>query len=191
MKKGFSLIEVIVATAILAITTTIMLTGYYQNRQNASLKQTAQDIAMTIRQAQAYGLSTRGTGAGVYPAYGVFFDVSAPALQKSFILFGDANGNNVYDSGESVKDFLIETGDIIDDVCGTEGVIVKCKNSDPNPVSVASIVFRRPNPIVELNDNVADILIRRKFSDVSIKIKSLGDQTKTIKVWTNGYIQVN
>src|SRR5512133_2633560 len=80
--RGFSLIEMIVVIGIIALLSTVTLSNYKDVSSRISLENLAQQIALTVRQAQVYGISVvRGTGS-VYPSYGVHF-----AGQNSFVLF--------------------------------------------------------------------------------------------------------
>ena len=173
-KAGFSLVEVIVAVSVLVITSTMMLTGYTQYRRNATLKQTDEAIAMTIRQAQAYGLSTRTLyGIGV-SGYGVHFIKSS----ANYYLFADNDGsagNKKYDDGidEIVNTYSISTGDSIIDLCGDGD----CIN---NSLTTADIVFTRPNPIVKLT---GDGILVPDFASIHVIVQSLDGQTKTIKIY--------
>jgi len=174
-KGGFTIVELIVTTSILIIVTTLIFAKYPTFRENISLKKTAQEIALAVRQAQTYGLGVRGfqTGTGiVFPGYGVHFDVASP---DSFILFADGvSGNN------TVESFKVQTGERLSSLCAN------IKTSPPGTCgfNTMDIIFSRPNPLVILRSGASS------FSDAEIKIISPRGQIKTIVILSTGQISV-
>lgn len=181
-KKGFTTIELIVTISILVIITTAIFIKYPTFRQNISLKRTAQEIALTIRQAQVYGLSTKEFQPGIFSGYGVHFESGS----DSFVLFADADNDKTYDAGdgcggtntECVQMFQIQTGDKITDLCanGTCGV------------NKMDIVFYLTNPPVSITTDTGGTLPFGSYAGVVII--SLQGQTKTISVLASGQISV-
>lgn len=176
MKKGFTLIELVVTIGIFIIISTLVFANYPEFKSNMSLKKTAQEIALTIRQAQVYALGVKGFEEE-FSGYGVNFNLSN---QDSFILFSDSNGDFYYNAGEQVENYRIETGDKISELCGADVTREVCGLSQLN------VVFWRPSPIVKLNDGAGN----DNFSSVKIRIKSTRGNTKTIIVRINGQISV-
>jgi len=63
------------------------------------------DIALSLREAQVYGLGVKDVGAGVFDvSYGVHFDINTPS---SYIFFADLNDNLIYEDG---VDGIVESG---------------------------------------------------------------------------------
>jgi prepilin-type N-terminal cleavage/methylation domain-containing protein len=181
---GFTIVELIVTTSILVIVTTLIFANYPKFRENVSLKKTAQETALAVRQAQTYGLGVREfqQGTGIFPGYGVHFDIASP---DSFILFADLNGNNAYDEvlpKEDVESFKIQTGEKISDLC------VKVKMFPPGTCSfdAMDIIFFRPKPTVIIKADNSDY----SDFDAEIKIVSPGGQIKTIVILSSGQISV-
>ncbi len=175
-KRGFTMIELIVTISILVIITTSIFIKYPTFRQNISLKRTAQEVALTIRQAQVYGLSTKEfqPETSIFSGYGVHFESGT----DSFILFADADNDKTYDgASENVQVFQIQTGDKIADLCGNE--ICGVMKMD--------IVFYLTNPPVSIT---ADSILLPFGSDAGVVIISLQGQTKTISVLPSGQIAV-
>lgn len=177
-KRGFSTIELVVTIGILIVITTLIFASFPKFRQTVSLKRTAQEVALAIRQAQAYGLSTRGfqsTTEEKFPAYGVYFNKNFP---DSFILFADvAPQNNRYDgSFEDVQIFKIQTGDKITALCSKGD----CSYDTMN------IIFFLTNPVTL----VADDSLLPSDSDAEVVIESSQGQEKTIVILPSGQIAV-
>ncbi len=183
-KRGFSTIELVVTIGILIVITTLIFASFPKFRQTVSLKRTAQEVALAIRQAQAYGLSTRGFQSATeekFPAYGVYFNKNFP---DSFILFADvAPQNNRYDgSFEDVQIFKIQTGDKITGLCSNQ------KKSPPGDCSydTMNIIFFLTNPVTLK----ADDSLLPSDSDAEVVIESSQGQKKTIVVLPSGQISV-
>jgi len=152
-KKAFTLVELMVTVAIFLVITTVVL---YQNSKFNSgiiLSNAAYEVALGIRQAQVYGVSSRrvtvggvsGSAAFLLP-YGVFFDI-APSVKKTFTFFADANSNNYYDSGEEISVTRFPLDIVIGNICTELALnlgVWNCDNVAPN--DKATITFLRPNP---------------------------------------------
>jgi len=179
-RQGFTVIELIVSVAVLLVITTLILAKFPNFNDSVSLKKTVQDVALEIRQAQVYGLGVREfqSGGGLYPGYGVHFDVASPG---SFILFADINGDNAYSgSSEDVESFKIQTGEKVSSICANE----KTLPSAGCAFSRADIIFWRPNPFVILKADGSS------FSDLEIKLTSPRGQTKKVVILSSGQISV-
>ncbi|NOY35892.1 MAG: prepilin-type N-terminal cleavage/methylation domain-containing protein [bacterium] len=186
--SGFTLVELLVTMSILVVITSMILANYPKFSGTLALKRTAQEIALTVRQAQVYGLSVRefGAGSGVFPGYGVHFDIVGSP--DTFVLFADINKNKSYDAGdgcggastECVQMFKINTGDKISKLCGDE------QSFPPGDCSLGQldIVYLRPTPTVTLEGDGSS------FSDADIVVRSPRGEEKKIKVWLSGQIGV-
>ncbi len=178
--RGFTLIELLVVISIFSIVSLSLLSNYPQFRSSISLKRTAQEIALSIRQAQVYGLSVTefGAGSGIFPGYGVHFDINTPSV---FILFADANNNKLYDgTSEELQTFRIQTADRISKLCGNE------KTAPPGDCALSQldVVYLRPGPNVVLMSGAVE------FSDAEVIVRSSGGEEKTVVVWLTGQIAV-
>ncbi len=180
-KNGFALVELILASAVMIIFGTFILAGYGKFKDRISVMRTAQEVAVIIRQAQAYALGVRESsqGSGSYPGYGVHFSSSATG---SFILFADINRNNAYDgSSEDVEIFKIQTGDRLS-FCANVGSSSVCN------LSVADLIFFRPNPTVTIRGvRFSSVYI---YPDIRITLTSPRGQTRNVTILQSGQISV-
>lgn len=113
------------------------------------LENLAYDIALSVRQAQVYGISVQRFGTDTFSAgYGVHFDTSSPS---TYWTFADAlTANGLYDcptpgsntTCELVQSTSISRGFRISKICVPAGTDSTTCTS-VNPVDVT---FRRPEP---------------------------------------------
>jgi prepilin-type N-terminal cleavage/methylation domain-containing protein len=114
LNRGFSLVELMVSITIFIMITSITLTNYPRFSNKLSLDLLAQDIALSVRQAQISGSSVLGsksvTGeeARVFKAYGVRFEAPRPADEAAYpyIIFADITSSsnfNQYDGPSTYK----------------------------------------------------------------------------------------
>ena len=80
--SGFTLVELLITISIFVILTGVVL--FSQSKFNGSILLTnlAYDTAVTLRQAQTYGINIKefntGSGTGQFVPYGVHFATSSP-----------------------------------------------------------------------------------------------------------------
>lgn len=184
MQKGFTLIEMIIVIAIFAVISTIVLFQSRNQKNNASVNNVAQDIALTIRRAQVFtlGLKPDQSRAALpfgmsIAGYGVHFDASDP---KSFILFADIDSTGVlggspsnkkYDASggcgfiahppvpptECVEKIKIDTFDRLYRYCVDSGPCQLFNETPTNPeLGSFDVVFTRPDPDASFCGNVND-----------------------------------
>lgn len=145
--RGFTLIELLVVSAIIAMVSGLMLANNARFGGAITLKNLAYDIALSVRQAQVYGISVArfGDGAGRFDiGYGMHFSEANP---RNYVLFADAGvQNGLYDSGglagsELVAQTTIDRGYSIVDLCAKPpGGVETCS------LSQLDIFFKRPEP---------------------------------------------
>ena len=150
-QQGFTLVEMLVSIGIFVIVTTIAV--YNQGRFNSSVLLTnlAYEIALSMRQAQFYGITVKGITSTITSkttfegGYGVHFDANT----TQYTLFEDRdpspeNGllesNGLFDSGEALEAFSIKKGNKVGKICLTSGLSTSCSFTS------VDISFVRPNP---------------------------------------------
>ena len=209
-RRGFTLVELLVTISIFVILTGVVL--FNQNKFNSTILLTnlAYDTALTIRQAQTYGINIKefntgaGTDASKFIPYGVHFETGAN--NKSFILFADLS----YDATSETTGGTYVVPDVTNPVdvstcqlgkgCVTRYSIKRgnyisglCVNSDSTTdgdctKASLDIVFQRPNPdaIIQANNTISDT----KFFDATIIIQGADGSTRKVKVSKNGLIEI-
>lgn len=137
---GFTLIELLVVTAIIVIVSAVVLANQNKFGGQVLLQNFAYDVALSIRQAQVYGLAVKGattTSNIIFPtAYGIHFDIAKPT---TYDLFADRiQKNGIEDTGENVQTMNIRRGYSISSLC-INGVL-------PCNADSIDIIFQRPEP---------------------------------------------
>jgi prepilin-type N-terminal cleavage/methylation domain-containing protein len=163
-EKGFTLVELLVTLSIFLVISAMTLANYPQFNSRTSLTGLAQEISISVREAQVYGVSvksaTSSTVAGSsYPAYGIFFGKDAIATtyagSKAYSLFFDKPGVATGKFGLSIGDeFATDNSEMLDTtIIGNGNKITQIRGygcelgvADGTQLDAVFIVFRRPNP---------------------------------------------
>lgn len=152
-ERGFSLIELIVVTGILALISSLVLVNNNRFGGEILLKNLAYDVALSVREAQIYGIAVRRFGSSDFGAgYGVYFNRDTPS---TYILFADVfpsmAGNGLYDpgQGEIVESMSIHGGFRIVNVCGVPAGAAE-ENCE---LSTLNVLFKRPDPDAFISAN--------------------------------------
>jgi prepilin-type N-terminal cleavage/methylation domain-containing protein len=170
LARGFTLVEMLVVLSIIVIVTAITLTSQSTFNRSLLLTNTAYAVALSVREMQSLGLSSRRfTGAGQdvqNPGYGVHFQTG---LGNSFILFADTSntpgpipstceigvagtpegkpGNCLYDT-DATPDGIVQTysfsrGFTISDFCGRPSANSPKQCASTGAFDALDIVFTR------------------------------------------------
>lgn len=165
--RGFTLVEMLVVLAIIIIVTSVALLGQNTFNRSLLLTDTAYTIALSIREAQSLGLSSRkfageqNAGYGVHfeqglSTYRIFVDTSDNATGPTGCPRGDLGtpeekpGNCIYESADgTLESFTLRRGFTISNICvkttslGSQGNLHCAKGG--GALSALDIVFMRPN----------------------------------------------
>lgn len=202
-KRGFTLIELIVVIAIFLLISAIVMFNYKGFNSSVSVENLAQDIAINIRKAQVFSISTTGTsiqGSQAFPSYGIHFALGGAdpvhGTEKAFVLFADVptgtppKGDKIYSNlspdcnGATVPgDECIE----VLNITSSDKITAICDNTDPaNQVCATSaapgipatpgildIVFTRPDVEADFCFKLNTSTSCFISSNVIIKIESI------------------
>jgi prepilin-type N-terminal cleavage/methylation domain-containing protein len=174
---GFTLVEMIVVVAIITLISALVLTRTSQFDNATLLKSVAYDVALSIRQAQNYGINVRGQEGNFDNPYGIYFEEQEGTT--TYIFFRDLNDDNVYTAGEALDAYKLGRGFSIGRICDFSGTTPSCGGTtQPN----VSVVFKRPNP---------DAIIQNgALSGVGIELLSNRGGSWFISVQSTGQISV-
>ena len=147
-KRGVTLIELMVVIAIMVVLTGAVLLRQRTFENTILLRNTAYEFALSVREAQAYGVSVRRDTADVVSGrYGIYVSLNSP---ESTILYSDGDENNMYSAGEDRQTNIFPTPFRVNNICvtlasGTE----ECDDSGSTIISL-EVLFIRPNPDARL-----------------------------------------
>ncbi len=179
------MIELLVSVSIFALINTIILAKYNQFNAGILLTDLAYEIALSVREAQVYGLGARETTPGssnFNASYGAHF---AYATTGAFDLFYDLDGSGGYDDGELLENKRITQGNSIADLCVLDGSGGESCASTGG-LSRLDIIFTRPNPDAIINTNT-----NSNYARARITVTSPQGGTRTVTVQRTGQISVN
>ncbi len=180
--KAFSLIELLVVVAIFATISSVVLANHSRFNNSVLLGSLAYDIALSMRQAQVYGLSVKQFSNQFQVGYGIRFEGTS-----SYIFFADVNANKRYDSGTDsiVETFTLGRGHRVLRFCATPSSgLEKCTDSS-NPITSLDVVFFRPNPDAWIRTSSDTV-----FSRARIVVASVSNETRTINIQSTGQISI-
>ena len=194
---GFTLAEMLTVVAVFVILTSVVLFNSRQFGEVILLENLAYDVAISVRQAQTYGLAVReapGAGNSFDVAYGVHFSATDTT---HFKLFADLDRDGVFDdpSGGScigvcdsvVEEYTVRRGNTISLVCASQSPSTQhCTTSpSPNNISSVDVTFNRPNP---------DALIASErlntYDSAVIYVRSPSALIRLVKIQSTGQISV-
>jgi prepilin-type N-terminal cleavage/methylation domain-containing protein len=206
-ERGFTLIEMLIVVAIIGILTIVIIVSQKNFNVATLLTDTAYTVALSIRQSQSFGLSSRvytptntyDTGYGVHfgdsnNSYEVFADTSPGAPgnpnncpgHTSPSGYPDARpGDCFYDSGDGlVQTYTLGGGYTISQIIGTQS------NGSTQPVfpgGTLDIVYERPNTQAVITMNSASI----PLTSATIEITSPQGGTRCVIANNLGEVSVS
>ncbi len=210
-QRGFTLIEMLVVLAIMGVVLAVTVGGQRAFNRSIVLSNTAYDIALSIRQAQTYGVSGRVAQGTPSATYGYGVDIQSFPANK-YVLFADTGGTGcnatvssianapdtktgdcMYTSGTvpgadvKVQSVQINNNVSISGVCVYKGALYIYCSSGTNPLLQVDISFVRPEPgaiIIAQNalGTYKNLNVNMRFDKVCLKLSAGG---------SNRYIVVN
>jgi hypothetical protein len=173
--------------AIFVSLTSFFIINFNTVNSRIALDNQAHEIALWIREAQAYAMGIRASGSTFTPTYGIYFDTSTPG---SFIVFVDRSSprNFVYDAGGTCGDGSSECLKQISLPARMTISAISAKDSggatvSPSPTAI-NISFTRPNADATIRDATTG------YSEAEITISSPRGYNRKIGVISSGQIAV-
>lgn len=182
--------ELLVTTAILTMISGLILINNSKFGGVVRLESLAYDIALSVRQAQVYGIAVARYGSDVSSnygvGYGVHFDLSSPT---QFLFFGDSNLNGKYDGAELLKTTTVAGGYLLSQLCATttSGGI----DTEACDKTSLDVLFVRPEPDGILSANGTTCYPLTCYTSVRVVIQSPKGNLMSIRIDMNGQISVS
>jgi prepilin-type N-terminal cleavage/methylation domain-containing protein len=149
-QRGFTLVELLITIVIFVMLTGVVLFNQNKFDSTVLLKNLAYDIALTIRQAQTYGVNVKESQqSGNFSSYGVY--IKSDETQK-IIFFSDIDGDKSFSDedmscpandvdSECMQKYTLKRGNYISKIC-----VMNTGESSCLEISELTIYFKRPNP---------------------------------------------
>lgn len=103
-QRGFTMVEVVVMTAIIVVISAMVLGGFTGFNERAALSRSAKELALSLREAQNMALAVKrvrvGTGFRVPRAFGVLISTGTPGR---YFLFADVDGDQQFNQSVDAK----------------------------------------------------------------------------------------
>jgi len=204
--RGFSLIELIIVVAIMMVITSAVLFRQSKFSSDILITNMAYEVALSIREAAVFGLSSKYTDSDYRVGYGIHFGPDgASSPSEGFVTFIDKSLNPITDisPGDDAEfnyafdhdfDDVLSTvqmtqGQTIYDFCASDGVDSWDCSGD---YSYLDIVFVKPNPEAHITMGESGDPNGKTYSQAKITVvSSLGDKCRTVTVSASGQIAVD
>jgi len=194
LRRAFTLIELLVVTAIIVVISAVILANNNRFGGVVLLENLAYSVALSIRQAQVYGISVaRFQGSNFTAGYGVHFDISSPNI---YALFADAlQANGMYDcpqpgtnNCELVQTNSISPGYSIQNLCVTPA----SGSTETCGISKLDVVFIRPEPDAWISSNGVSCIVDNSTCARSARIVLVSPRSDlmSVTIAANGQISV-
>jgi hypothetical protein len=164
----------------------VVLANYRDFERKMVIGNLAQDVALSVRLAQVYGLNVRG--ANNADEFNVSYGVHFIQNSNEYYLYKDTdralNGFVYGNISDKVETYTIGGGYTISDVCAQITVgSEECFSS--NAITWLDIAFDRPKP-----DSIFTSSSGASYGGATIDIKGPSGLIRTVEVLSTGYINV-
>jgi len=148
-----------------------VLARYKSFNSTILLRDLAYEIALSVREAQVYGISVHGASGLFNYAYGVHFTPGT-----TYTLFADINDNKQYDpnGAETVSSYAI----------GQRNQITS--TTDCPLTTPLVVLFKRPEPDARFYRNDSALAA----SSVCVSVSAPDGNTRTVRIWQTGQISI-
>jgi prepilin-type N-terminal cleavage/methylation domain-containing protein len=210
--RAFTLVEMMVVLAIIAVISVVTLTGQSQFNQTLILKDTSYAVEYSIRQAQTFGISNTKSGSATNIAYGINFN---PATPTQYTFYADSDGSlgaptwclkgTPGQPDEKFGDCQYKAGadTLIRTTTFTRGFKIGkmclkdtskkfyCTDDVSSPLQNLNIVFARPSPQPILTGYISPVLNKQGTCANIYLIAPTGNASTTIRVSQYGEMSIN
>jgi len=200
---GFTLVEMMVVVAIIIVVTAVVLLKQSKFSSDILVTNAAYEVALSIRQAQVYGISSKQSIAASQSnvGYGIFLN-TAPT--SSFIIYSDVGGGdslNPYPFKYTVgSDCANDEYCLIDNPKLTQGQTIKrfcvvgnsgtlCSSGTFSSITSLDIGFIKPKPEAIIHDSTSNT--NTDSIAIIVVASALGDKCRVVKITSIGQISVD
>lgn len=185
--RGFSLVEVLITSAIIGIITAIVVVKYGAFNSSILLRNQAYEIALAIRQAQVFSISVRSDTTDFRDEYGIHVALVDGKAQLVTLFVDSVTDNDAYDgpgSGEEVEELYLDSRFEIYELCVWNTLPKACAGVDD-----LSVVFKRPDFDAKISSS--DVSAGAEQVNGEIHIQGTNSSSVTRTIFINGTGQVS
>lgn len=179
--------ELLVVIGIFSTISVVVLANHSKFNSSVLLGNLAYSIAVSVREAQVYGVSVQQYNSSFKTGYGVHV---AAADNTEYIFFADTNGNKSYDTDVDaiVKRYTLNQQHTIQKFCGVRSNGTEECSDGTTTIGIddLDIVFFRPDPDAYISSDRTDM-----YSSAKISVTSGAGEVRTVSVASTGQIAVS
>ncbi|MEX2369293.1 MAG: hypothetical protein WD552_02805 [Candidatus Paceibacterota bacterium] len=186
--QGFLLMEMLVAISVVLIFMTIAINERDDFARSVSLDNVAHEVALTIRQAQSYGISSQGSDIGddVYDfSYGVYFNLDSLPGAFRLVRYSTGSAGGDPNQEEVINEYQLPSHIHLAEFCTFDSDIESASCDDEGS---GIVVFTRPNPDARFftanGNNQIDT------NNIAVVLENDEGRKRTVVVNLTGYIYV-
>ena len=192
VRKGFSIIELMIAVAIFIILTSVAFYGYADFNNDMVMTNQAYELSLHVRQAQVYGIAVRGGSGAAGSEFTASYGVAANIGSSVVTIFRDANDDGLYDPSSPDEPALelltFARGVEVCRICITSGTNVESGCSDA--YDDISISFKRPDPDARVAINDVPYDAGPAYALTRIAIQAPNGKERYVDVTVTGQVSV-
>jgi len=179
---GFTVVEFISIIVIFGLVASVAIFGYSQFQSNIALRNLAYEIALSIRQAQSYGITSSGD---------ITSNISVPEIinnldQEYVGVRIDSSSDRIiifsgqlYSSAAELESYGVSSAAEISEICaGTESACLSRNSID--------IIFRRASTAAMIGSVSASL----PYARITVAGSSLDSTPHAVSVFSSGVISV-
>lgn len=201
-KAGFTLIELLVTISMFVVISGVVLFNSSSFDNSILLHNFTYDVALTIKQAQTYGVNVNENSQGDFKKdYGVYFDITKetgsntnfvifndfldPALQPNDPKFRTQSVNTCDIGSECIKKYSMNKGTHIQNICASNDLLNLSSFCDINKLS---ITFSRPSLEANIYTFNGDTVSKNNYAKITLQ--SGDGATSSVMITSVGQIYV-
>lgn len=192
--------EMLATLGIASVILSVVISSQSKYLSNSSLYNLADEIGLTISQAQSYGIAVKEVTPGssdFTASFGLTVSLLETGSDTAYIFFADKNANQAYDgdwtcpSGEEsecIEKTDMSRGNYVDSIC-----IVRTNGADQcNSASRVDVTFTRPSTDaqVSLYNSNGQLFTPPNLKGVKIVLMSPDGGSRDVTVFLNGQVSV-
>ena len=197
--QGFTLIELLITMSIAMVILTVVVLNQSKYTNENALSNLADQIGLTISQAQAYGVGVKEVSAGsseFSASYGLSLSLLGSGSNTAYLFFADRNGDNIYGGdwtcpvggvSECLEKFNISRGNYIQSLC-----VVYVSGADLCTVGRLDISFVRPSTEAQLRffDVGGNAFAPANLKGARVVVQSPAGSTRSVVIYGTGQVSI-